>query len=125
MQFGARHKDGTLTPGKRGAGGALHFTLEAEWSLDPRTGRPRFYGPYIYNSGNDEQAISLRWDTRSAPRRTQNAAKIHLETIPVRQLEQASQSNALLETTATTPRWGVDLNWHGLRLGEEWRLKKA
>jgi hypothetical protein len=124
MELGARHKDGTLVPGEPGPAGTVRFTVDTEWAINPKTGRPKFYGPFVFNGGTDQQSAYLRWVTKAKPREIINALKVHLETIDRQLVEAAAKAGGLLETRADTPRWGIDPNWHGLWAGRDWRVKK-
>ena len=122
--FGARHKEAGLVPAKPGGkAGTAAFTFEAEWAFNAKTGRPKFYGPFVFDGGADQQSLYLRWETSGTPREVIAALKIHLETVDRTLAEKATRSGGVLETTADAPRWGVDKNWHGLGIGREWTLK--
>jgi Family of unknown function (DUF5990) len=120
--YGVRHRDGGVVPGKAAGAGAMRFTVDAEWSLHPRTGRPRFYGPFVFDAGG-HQALNLRWTKATPPHETIEGVKVHLETIDPPLLERLREKGGLLETKADIPPWGAHQR-HGLGVGQIWQLKQ-
>jgi hypothetical protein len=99
----------------------MRFTVDAEYALHPRTGRPRFYGPFIFDAGG-HQALNLRWITATPPHETIEGLKVHLETIDPPLLARLREQGGVLETKADVPAWGADQR-HGLGVGLVWQLK--
>jgi hypothetical protein len=100
----------------------MRFTVDAEWALHPSTGRPRFYGPFVFDAGG-QQALNLRWIKAAPPYDTIEGVKVHLETIDPSLLGRLREQGGILETEVDIPPWGADQR-HGLGVGQIWHLKR-
>ncbi len=123
-EFGLQDRFRVLHAGINRADGFVAFAADLPVVYNPKTGSPRFRGPFIHNGSQGAQHLYIGWrylNPSSPDDPWVNRLKVHLH-ITWDQVLAVLAADAVLETDCTGPAWGVLKNWHGLNAGREWTI---